>query len=343
MKKALTVIGAVLGVAALAAIPFIVGVDTTFQAIRRVGWAGLLAFVGNASLVLLAPGTGWWIIMRGEGIKASLVQTLRAVLMGFPVNMLTPSAQLGAEPLKTVYLARVTGAPKRQVLATIIVSKLQEIVGLVAAALVAVALLAWRAEIAQSQRLWMGIAVGAAALAVAIAMTAFCLNAQPTVKLINAVACLGFARRRLARLRHHAREMETMIHACFVHRPGRFLVAQAITLVSAASNFLRPWLYLHVIGIPVGAEHLAGIFLVTNGINLIAFTPGSVGLFEGGVLGYFAAAGLGKEVGAAYAMVNRVADVTLIVLGGWLIVQAGLMRVARGKEESSQSPVNRTE
>ena len=332
MKKLLAIAAALLGLAAVAAIPFIVGVDATFAAIRRLGWAGLAAVVGNASLVLIAPGIAWWILMRGEEVRVSPWQTLKACFMGFPVNMLTPSAQVGAEPLKTIYIARVSGAPKRQVLATVIVAKVQEAVGLVLGAVASCAIVLATADLSRSQRISMALVTGAMALVLALVIVGFCLNAQPTVRIVQWIACLGFRRRRMARLRRHAREMESMIHACFVHRPGRFLAAQAVTLASAASNFLRPWIFFAFAGGSVSLEHLAGLYLVMNGINLIAFTPGSLGLFEGGMIGYFVKAGFGKEAGAAYALSGRFADITLLMAGVALILQAGLMRAAKGKE-----------
>jgi hypothetical protein len=50
--------------------------------------------------------------------------------------------------------------------------------------------------------------------------------------------------------------------------------------------------------------------------------------------GYADAAGLGDDKGAAFAIVNRIADLTLLLIGGWLIVHYGLSRVARGLEEA---------
>jgi ABC-type transport system involved in cytochrome bd biosynthesis fused ATPase/permease subunit len=40
--------------------------------------------------------------------------------------------------------------------------------------------------------------------------------------------------------------------------------------------------------------------------------------------GYASTAGIGDEKGAAFAIVNRIAALTLLVLGGWLIVHSGL-------------------
>jgi uncharacterized protein (TIRG00374 family) len=163
------------------------------------------------------------------------------------------------------------------------------------------------------------------------------------VKLVNLIAKLPFKRRRMAKLRHNAREMEHIMHACFVHRWQRFVLAQAVTMLSALSNFMRPWLFLvfdHHVG-AIGSEHLSGIYFVTNTINLFAFTPGGIGLFESGVLGYFAAAGLGKETGGAYAIVNRLNDVVFIMFGLWWIVHTGLSGVAKGIAKGTDQSIQK--
>ena len=305
MKKAFTILSAVLGIAAFIAIPFLVGIEPTIAAVARTGWLGILVFVANASLTSVAPAIGWWLIMRGEGIPASCWQSIKANLMGFPINFITPSAYLGGEPLRTVYIAKVTGVTKRRVLATIVVSKMQEFAALTFLGVVCAAIILVRFPMSPAQRLTVGIVTGALALFCGGVMIAFCFNAKPTVRIINLLARMRIARRRLARLRPKAEEMENLIHAWF---------------------FL---LFASDVG-PVGSEHLSGIYWVFNIINGFSFTPGGLGLFEGGMLGYFSAVGLPKDVGVAYSIASRIADITFLMLGTWLIVSAGLGGMAKG-------------
>lgn len=66
------------------------------------------------------------------------------------------------------------------------------------------------------------------------------------------------------------------------------------------------------------------IFVLTNLVNALSLVPGSLGWFEATMAGYASTAGIGDEKGAAFAIVNRIAALTLLVLGGWLIVHSGL-------------------
>src|SRR2546428_14194160 len=125
-KKVYCTCSILVGLAAFAAIPFIVGVDEMHGTLKRTGPVSLVVFTFVGGFTIIVPAIGWWIIMRGEGIPVTLWQAMKANLMGFPINMMAPSAYLGAEPLKTVYIANVCGVTKRRVPSTRIASPGQE-------------------------------------------------------------------------------------------------------------------------------------------------------------------------------------------------------------------------
>lgn len=331
-KKVLFALSILLGLAGFAAIPFIVGVEDMLGTIQRTGVVCLSVFTLVAGVTIVVPAIAWWIIMKGEGIPASPWHAIKANFMGFPINMMAPSAYLGAEPLKTVYVAKACDVTKRRVLATIIVAKVQEVASLAFVMLLSSIIYMWRVDLGPGQEIGVGIVTGLMVVGMTLIMIGFFRNAQPTVKIINALAGMGIARRRMARLRSKAEEMENMIHAAFTHRWKRFIVAQLVTLVSATSIFFRPFVYF-IFDSRIGAlpvDHLSAIYVVTNLINTFSFTPGGIGVFEAALAGYFNTAGLGGHNGAAYALANRIFDVVYIVIGVWLIVHTGLTGVAKG-------------
>jgi uncharacterized protein (TIRG00374 family) len=179
-----------------------------------------------------------------------------------------------------------------------------------------------------------------------LAVYGFVTNRQPTVKVINLLARFpgkhrfGRWRRRLARLRTRAEEMEHLIHIAFTKRWKTFLLAQTITTLSALSVLVRPWLYFYFSARRefVPFETLSAIYIVTNLINMLPHTPGALGVMEGGMVGLFRILGLGDDSDAgAYQMVGRMADLVLILFGAWLIfhynLQAMAKRIAAGKEK----------
>lgn len=316
------------------------GIENTLKIVAEVGWLGLAIYVANASIVLIAPAIGWTILMRGEGMKVPLSTALKATFMGFPINFFAPSMYLGSEPLKTFYVARATGEPKRRVLATIIVGKFQEVGGLLLVMLVAAGISMWKIE---NIRQHTGLIVGSMAVLIVLftlALLAFLGNFRPTVRVINALAALGVAKRKLARLRSHAREMEQLIHRSFTKGWRTFLASQAITLLSSVSILIRPWIFFYFTKdrILLGAEYLCAIYVVTNIINMIPHTPGGLGIFEAGMVGLFKVAkiGEGEQAAAAFSIMTRAADLVLLLVGIYLIIHLNMQAIAKASAKGEQ-------
>ena len=341
-KKLLTAASLLLGIGLFA---FVIakfgGIRATLRVLEDFGWAGMGVYLGIAAMTLVAPALSWTLLMRGEGMAIPFSTALKANFMGFPINFVAPTMFLGAEPLKLLYVAQKHAQPKGKVLATIIVGKFQEIGGLLFVMVVSAGIALWKIRFSKEQTILIVSAMTLLSAVFGLTLWAFLGNLQPTVKVINCLARFKRLRRRLARLRTRAEEMEHLIHAAFTHRWKLFLLAQGITLLSAASILLRPWLFYYFArdGYMLGVEHLCAIYLVTNVINSLPHTPGGLGIFEGGMVALFALLGLGESNAAAYAVVNRAADVLLILLGFYLIVHLGLRslarRVAKGEEKVS--------
>ncbi|HZN62902.1 MAG TPA: lysylphosphatidylglycerol synthase transmembrane domain-containing protein [Planctomycetota bacterium] len=318
------------------------GVEKSIQIVAEVGWLGLVLFVLNAALVPAAPAVGWTMLMRAEGLKVPVWTALKAAFMGFPINFIAPSMYLGAEPLKVIYVANAHDVPKRRVLATIIVSKVQEVGALLFVMLCAAAIALWRIDFKSEQR-WMLVG-GMAVLTVCfgLGIYAFLGNFKPTVKFINLLARFGFARRKLARLRTHAHEVEHIIQRSMTKGWRTFIASQAVTLISAVSILLRPWIFfVFAKDLWLGTEVLCAVYVVTNLINMVPHTPGGLGIFEGGMLGLFAlldpAKGQPEQLAAGFSIITRAADVVLILVGIVLIfvlnMRAFAKSVAKGEQK----------
>jgi len=314
------------------------GFHEAVAVVGELGAAGLTAYFLTAAMTLIAPALAWTILMRAEGMPVTVWTALRANFMGFPINFIAPTMFLGSEPLKLIYVAKTHGVPQPKVLATIIVAKVQEVGALLFVMVVSAAIAVWRIDFSRE---WRTLIVGATAfLAIVFGLLLFMFvgNLKPTVRIINALASIKRLRRRLARLRSRAEEMEHLIHAAFTKRGGLFLASQAITLVSSIAILIRPWIFFWFAHRELlGMERMCGVYLVTNVINSLPHTPGGLGVFELGMAGFFKVVGLGEANANAYSLVNRASDLFLILVGTYLIVHLGMQslarRVAKGEEK----------
>ena len=327
-----------LGLTAFCLIPVFVGLEETMAVVGKAGIGCIVAFFAASAGILFFPAFGWWILMRAEGIRISPLVAIKANFMGFPINFCTPSMYLGSEPLKMYYIARVANVPKRQVLATIIVSKIQELVGIVILLIISSGIFVWNSDVFQGrgERIIVALTVFFTLL-LGFGILAFAGGFKPTVKAINLLARFGVAKRKLARLRTRANEMENMVRNAFVQRWRTFLLAQLISFLCAISIFVRPILFFWFLSpdTPVPFHHIAGIYLVTNFLAMLNIVPGNLGLFEGGVVYYFDQMGLGSWKGSAYTLITRIADFGLLVIGCWLLFHYGMLAMARRKEKKA--------
>jgi uncharacterized membrane protein YbhN (UPF0104 family) len=117
-----------------------------------------------------------------------------------------------------------------------------------------------------------------------------------------------------------------------------------VTCLSAVSIFIRPWIFFRFLpNFEIDFSQLCVLFVLMNLVNGLPLIPGALGLFEATMTGYASAAGLGDEKGAAFAVVSRIADLLLFMLGSWLIVHYGLTNSARlqGDALKAEETINR--
>lgn len=337
-KRLFAVLSMLLGVAGFCALPWLVGMRDVLWTIGHVGWLGILLYIVNASCTLLIPAVGWWLLMRAEGIPATLSIAIKANLMGFPCDFVVPSAYLGGEPLKMVYIAHVCRVPPQRILATIIVAKCQEFGGLVLGLIVATGCIVWRTNAFTTP--YAALFIAALALLIALLgllLSAFAGRFTPIVTLLTWLARWHIFPQTMARLRAFAAEVEHLMALALTQRVAVFVLAQVITGLSAVSIFLRPWLFFWFLPGPrLSVEQLCALFVLTNVVNLLTVVPGGLGWFEATMAGYVSAIGLGDEKGMAFALVSRIADLTLLMIGCWLIVHVGLSHLVRAQTGARQ-------
>src|SRR5262249_39029049 len=151
----------------------------------RVGLAGVAAFAVDIALTLAGPMVAWHLLMRAVGIPVAPRTTVASSLMGFACNLISPMSYFGGESIRTFHIASITGAPKRRVVATIVVSELQVLAALTASMLAALVVAAAGASLTGA-RLGLAIAGGIGlAVLVGILVALLVGHARPSVRILD--------------------------------------------------------------------------------------------------------------------------------------------------------------
>jgi len=323
-----------LGIAAFITIPFIVGVRETLSVVGQVKFYGIIVFVLFSSLILVVPAIGWKIILSKDGQGISFLELLKANVMGYPINYIAPSAYLGSEPLKLIYLTKNHNIQMGRLTATMIVCKFQEFIGLILLLVVATGIIVFARALPREMMIAIVVAVGILVLIIITLLYAFLSNFKPVVKIVNLIAKLKILRKKVDKVRTKAEEMEALIKIYFVKRWWTFFLTQSIVFLSSVSVFLRPavFFYFYKGYLPIGLTALAIIFVLTQLLAIFHITPGGLGIFEVGIISIFGLFRIDKTEAMAFSVLTRIADIFLFTGGVWLVSHYGLAKLIKSSE-----------
>ena len=306
------------------------GLKKSFFAVSEAGWISMLIFAALFSLTLIGPAISWYMLMRSEKMPVKLLTVLKANFMGFPINFITPSLFLGSEPLKVYYISHVHKIPKRKILATIIVSKFQELGAVLLTMVIALGIALWKLNINERQETLLVISMVIIGSIFLLALYTFAGHLKPIAKIVYLISKLGIAKKKLSKLESRIDDMEKMIHYTFTKNKMSLFKSQLVMFISPAGVFIRPLIFFIMIKQPtLSIAALSAIYLVTNIINILPLTPGGLGFLEGGMLGIFTLIGLKETQANTFSILIRTSDIILIALGIWLIIHLGLKAVAK--------------
>ena len=343
-----------LGILAVFAVVYIVrsvGAKETWDAVRDAGLLAVAAMLA-LSLVWLAFMTlAWDLLGRAVGHRVPFLTLYGGILVGFVGNYVAPSMYLGGEPLRIAYVGRKSKLPYYQVAGTVILSKYLEFTAFVVLICIGagVALFHYGAILATPRfHFWRGVMVaGAAAMVAVLVLLMISLRGRrrPMSAVVAFLGRKGIFRHRMQHWHHIVAEMEDQISHAFNHEWRRAWPAAVALCAGFATVLLRPLMFFLLLK---GSGHyhftfaqLCLIYTLTQFILAFHITPGSLGVYEGGMLGIFAILGnvVPREAVLAYVFCLRLADVVLIVGGIALATHQGIkiMRVARNGGASAEN------
>jgi len=259
----------------------------------------------------------WHVLLRAQGIGTGAATTTASLLMGNAVAWATPSLYLGGEPLRIWHIARATGARKREVTATVVVHKFAEFAGFLSAFLACAGTMLWSFDLPPPLK-WGSAGIAGGLLLAFLALTAALVCRWP---LLSGLA--GRLGPRWGKLRDAARDTEVQIGETIRERRAAFSACLALASAPIVLVILKPLVFFACLGRTLSLPEVALLFVLTQVVLALQFTPGGLGVFEGGVVGAFALIGVGAPEAMAYAAAQRIADAILIGAGVALAVRSG--------------------
>jgi uncharacterized protein (TIRG00374 family) len=293
------------GLAAIAGMVLVTGIETLLSPLQALSWWLAVVVLLPYALVMLIHTLAWQALFAAA--RAPLGRLLAIRLAGEALN--EAAASVGGEPLKAYLLQ--PAVPPVEASAAVVVDK-------TAITLSQVLFLALGLALAPT----LGVSSGflgsmAALLAVqVVAVTAFVLT--------QSTGLLGAAVRRLQRLGLGSARwrpdlllaFDRSVAVAYRQRRGRLLACVLVHLLGWVAGSLEVYLALRWMGVDVSFARALAIDACGTGIKFLAFAvPGALGVLEGGFMLVFGALGLGSGLGLTFTVVRRVRMVVWALLG----------------------------
>jgi uncharacterized protein (TIRG00374 family) len=341
-----TVLMILVSIAILIGVVAWVGVDRTLEGLDRAGLTAFLALGAIQLGILVLQTMGWAVLNRPTKHRVSRRTLFEAGVVGTAVNVITPSAYLGGEPAKVLYVGRRTGLPYTGIAGTVVLAKYMEALSffLLFTTSTVFALVTFRADIFSDEYLPVGlvlVVLGSVLLVVFIALILSLIHrGHPLTRLVGLISRVRPRARFFARLRNRTRRMENQVNELFAEHRQAAVKSSFIFLISQVLIFLRPAFFVLLTdGVWLNLGEIVLLAVASQALLAFQLTPGSVGTLDGGMLGVFSLLALQDSTCMALLLITRFWDTLIVGFGMVLGARVGAgMLAGRPKGEEVGLP-----
>jgi uncharacterized protein (TIRG00374 family) len=304
------------GAAVLGFLIWHVGPRQIYDAAATVGSLGLLIILLPSVLMYLVDAVAWRVTLPPVARHVSFGQVFAIRMAGEVVNMTTPTAYVGGEPVKA-YLLRPYRVPMVPALASVIVAKITmsmaQVIFMLAGTLVGMWIL-WDAQPAGT--LLLGALLSAGFILFGGAVVIFVRRYGLFAALSRALAWMGLRPAVLSRREADVQALDDSILGFFGGPRQAFYLSLALFGLGFLVEAVEVYAMLAVLGVPVDPLRALAICALTVLIKSGGFfIPGSLGVQDGGNLVLLTIFGYSEVTGIAFALMRRVRELVWIAVG----------------------------
>ncbi|GKS57141.1 hypothetical protein YTPLAS18_06680 [Nitrospira sp.] len=312
-----------------------IGPSRIWAAMTQVGPFGLLLVLLPSLAMYLFEAYGWKLTLGAYADAVSFLKLLAIRTAGEVVNMTTPTAYVGGEPLKA-YLLKRDKIPFVDGFASVILAKTVMSIAQVLFILIALALAVWMVGHEHSTaQLVMASVISAGLLGFGIVGV---IVVQRWGLFTGALGILRRANLRIAYLEARAskfHDLDRTILNFYSRDRRRFLLSTGCFFIGWLCEALEVWGMLALLGQPVtvGASvAIGGLSSMIKGGTF--FIPGSLGTQDAGNLVLVTAFGYSEVAGITFALLRRFREIVWIVIGLACLTVANWRPPALGEGEA---------
>ena len=314
MRKKILRISLVIGFLLFLLLIYKIGPGQIWENIKKLTWQKFLILFFLRFLYYILRTINWKIIYEKYERKAPFAHLFAARIAGDSISYLTPSAQLGGEPVRAML---VKSSDKRKSFASVIVDKTIEILTIILFIIIGVTI-----AIAQIPMPGQYKFIFIAFMLAATLFGLFLLFKQKQgffIWIINALGKIKIKSKFIEKNRAKIKEIDNYISDFSRdHKKSFFIV---FLLYSFVFLFWTTEIYLALLFIDAeGITFLKSFLILTLGslVVLLPTIPASLGIYEVTYVTIFVLLGLGVNVGMTLTLIRRL--LVLIWAGAGLLI-----------------------
>jgi uncharacterized protein (TIRG00374 family) len=321
-----------LGLLTLCLIVWHIGPGNIYNAVTRLGPGALLLILLPSIFMYALEAYGWRMTLGRYARIVPFWRLLAIRTAGEVVNMTTPTAYVGGEPLKA-YLLKQYGVPMVDGLASVVTAKTTMTIAQIGFILVGMAMGFWL--------LGTGGSPGKTAMAtmVSVGLLAFGVGGFVLIQRRGIFSSLlwvlrksGLAIKALDRHEERLLELDRTIAAFYVKNRSGFLMSVLLFFLGWLVETVEVFVMLRVLGESATVTASIAIGALSVFIKGGAFfIPGSLGAQDAGNLLLVTTFGYGDVAGITFALLRRFRELVWVLIG---LVCLGIMG-KKGKEVQS--------
>jgi putative membrane protein len=305
-----------LGFLTLSFLVWHIGPGHIYEAVSRFGPGALFVMLIPSVFMYVLEAYGWKIVLGSAAERISFGKILSIRTAGEVVNMTTPTAYIGGEPLKA-YLLQKHHIPMVEGLASVVIAKTIMTIAQTLFILLGIALAFWTLGTAGSSRQMVAAALFSAAL-LSGGIAAFVLVQKRGLFtwLLETLRRLGIHIRYLEARAEKLRSLDRTILDFYVHHQSAFYASTGLYLLGWLAEAVEVFVIISLLGGPasvLSAIAIGALSVLIKGGTF--FIPGSLGAQDGGNLLLLKAFGYSDLTGMTFALLRRFRELVWILIG----------------------------
>lgn len=329
------------GLLTFAGLVWHIGPANILDAVSNLGIAALAVILLPSLLMYLLEAYGWRLTLRSHAAAVSFGRLLAVRTAGEVVNMTTPTAYVGGEPLKA-YLLKPYGVPMIEALASVITAKTTMTIAQVLFILLGIGLafgLVGASSAEESNAQILAALVGVGLLLFGIALFVMVQRIGLGLGLLNVLRWCRIRIPFLEAREDKLRELDRTILDFYTRDRRAFLLSIGFFFCGWMAEALEVYAILHYLGGPpvgpLAAIAIGALSVFIKGGTF--FIPGSLGAQEGGNLLVLVAFGYSELAGITFALLRRVRELVWIAIGLGCLAALGGRKVVASEDVSRSS------